>query len=647
MPLTPRFDLSQTDDELIITIHVPTVRVGTVEVLVDNDDDDDDDDPNELTDNKRRKTTANTFHFYASPYLLRLHFGEYRFSETDSDGGNIPAVYDPSTQQITVRLQKSIRGEEWKNLDLTARLLRPKEIPKQWLHAVIDNDDNDNDDSKEEDEDLNKLNEKEESVIQQDRLNPETTTTTTTIGCDMMAPIPSAMTTPTPQKFGYGFGNLFQNIFTDYCRGGLAEEMLQLLNPELTAAEDRTILRQEREASDFNEERYIGDLHIQDDDEYMYTMVMEYIPFWRISSSKDGLNHHMQQLILSVCELDSTSVLESDSTDDTTHISSFTDDERFQLSSIPYPLIPSSKLNFKDDSTFWSGLLDILISYVYDHLMTMGDPTVESAWTITILSSSLSWLDPPSTIEDAILQGTRRMLIYPYWRNFDFCQYVLQQTLALLKSGIHTVIKALLQTRTILDKSESYYVGNKLFIDPFLYSIQQTSHIPMGVVEGLGLILNDATTNLKSNLNLDLIRIEQAHSGVMTDDSSDDNDSSSNQTDDDDDESDDDSSEDETSTSDGSTTVPHVIEEEDGRGGRNHHSDTEKWLQPQQNEIPNPSTPKKNLLLDSIVGTVDPSSMFTINIGSTSDDQAKDVKDIKPVKEEETKKKKILIEEVL
>ena len=45
--------------------------------------------------------------------------------------------------------------------------------------------------------------------------------------------------------------------------------------------------------------------------------------------------------------------------------------------------------------------------------------------------------------------------------------HIIRETLDLIKMhGIHGITKCLLQTRVILEKSESYYLGNKLFIDP-------------------------------------------------------------------------------------------------------------------------------------------------------------------------------------
>jgi hypothetical protein len=169
----------------------------------------------------------------------------------------------------------------------------------------------------------------------------------------------------------------------------------------------------------------------------------------------------------------------------------FSDDERLLLSTIPYPLIPKNLLannnnndnNMNDDDKHpkqlhqqWCGLLGIILAYVYDHLTTMGDATVESAWTISVLSPGLSWLDssPSRSVRLTLEAFLRRLMVYPCWRNAEgLGRRVLVETLELLQSqGIHGITRALLQVRTSLDKSEVYYLGNKLFVDPYLYWIQ-------------------------------------------------------------------------------------------------------------------------------------------------------------------------------
>lgn len=179
MPLVPHFELSQTSSEVIVLVFVTTIRLDTIEVLLDEE---------------------SVLHFYAHPYSLTLNFSPHQF---DSDAqGIVSAQYDPSIQTIRIPIMKANKGETWPNLDLTARLMLPKEIPKQWLHAVMDSTENG------------------DQAITNDK-NSEDDTTSTDATAEITKTIPSS-------SYGYGFGNLFQNIFTDYCRSGIAQEMLSL-----------------------------------------------------------------------------------------------------------------------------------------------------------------------------------------------------------------------------------------------------------------------------------------------------------------------------------------------------------------------------------------------------------------------------------
>ncbi len=46
------------------------------------------------------------------------------------------------------------------------------------------------------------------------------------------------------------------------------------------------------------------------------------------------------------------------------------------------------------------GLADILFAYAYDHRTTTGDPSVESAWTVAVLSPLLSWLEVSGLVSE-------------------------------------------------------------------------------------------------------------------------------------------------------------------------------------------------------------------------------------------------------
>ena len=443
MPLTPRFELSQTSKEVIVTVLVPTVRITNIEVLLEE----------------------SILHFYASPYLLKLNFAPHEFAAHAQ--GIVSAQYTPSNQTVEIPLVKAQENVDWPNLELTARLLQPQEIPKKWLHSV-------------------ETASEETSLNKEDQANQ-----------DIEAPPLNSSSS------GYGFQNTFQNIFSDYCRSGMAQEMLQLPDPENTSAENRRELRIQKELEDFDPDRYLQDWDLHED--FLYSLVLDFEPFWKQPEvvSQKQTEHNNKNGDSDVADLAQQFQRQLNLDLNSTQ---FTPEERLQLSTIPYPLIPCKDID--NLLPLWFGLLDLLVPYVYDHLTTMGEPTVESAWTITILSSGLSWLDPPQTLDEALVSLSRRMLIYPYWRNWEFAMSVWDHVLFILEQGIHSVIKCLLQVRNILEKSESYYVGNKLWTDPFLYWIQNLQVYDSNLlVDSLRRELGKKEL-LKGVIGLDLIQYE-------------------------------------------------------------------------------------------------------------------------------------------
>lgn len=414
MTITPRFDLTQTDTHVKLNIRVPHVRVTEESIQVVLDDD-------------------QVLHFSSPPYLLALHFAPHRFHESASEAC---ATYEPLIQSGTICLSlRKAQPGQWENLDLLGKLTKPsKETPlgARWLREVQDSATSESD---------------EQNAVDLDE------------------------TKGLSHFDGYGFLRLYNGIYSDLTRDGLAKEMLELPWMEgrstfSSEKKDEAIHNQRRqlrinmELEKFNVERYLQDLEIHDD--YIFQCAMNYEPHWR----EDQL-HSLAEELANLSLQDRASF--------------FTNEEKQQLVSIPYPLLPST-ITDEQMEALLVGLVDILFGYVYDHLTTSGDPTVESAWTISTLSASLSclddWLDETgsSTSETLISVGCsclRRSLIYPYLRNFEFGTYCLEQVRQILSQGARCVIRCLLQARTILDHSELYYLGNKLWLDPYLAWLQR------------------------------------------------------------------------------------------------------------------------------------------------------------------------------
>ncbi len=493
MPLTPRFSLRQTPTHVHIEISVPSFRLsagqdGGMEVVL-------------MGENNSE------FHFYAKPYLLKLNFFPNGFVDQDDDckgleSGVGTAKYDPSEQTVTVPLLKQKKSDNdddenenkddnhWHDLDLTARMIQPKEIPKKWLHAVVDKGDGEINGTMKDGEE------------EKGRFEAESGNTN----------IHDNLLNSSGGGEGYGFASIFRNILTDYCRSGLSQEMLQLkLDPENSSIDERRDERMEHESNNFDFERYLADLELSEDstDDYLYPMVMAYKPWWRTtqpqmpkSTTTESLWQDLDRLAINA---------NGQSKEPKMPTTVFSDDEKLLLSTIPYPLLPKSlqdTSNSKQNYRLWCGLLELLLAYVYDHLATTGDSTVESAWTIFVLSPGLSWLDgsPSKSVEKTTKAFLRRVLVYPYWRNVEgLGRKVLMETLALMQNhGVHGITKALLQIRAILDKSEVHYLGNKLLVDPYLYWIQNLKR-PQDEDGGTDRILTELSNLVHNDKNFERI----------------------------------------------------------------------------------------------------------------------------------------------
>jgi len=256
----------------------------------------------------------------------------------------------------------------------------------------------------------------------------------------------------------YGFNFQFYDYFTVYSRESLAAEMLQLPNPDRTPMLKRRTLRMKSEMLKWNIDRYLGDLHLFDDP--IYNEAMNMIPHW---NSIDSITNSLQNITTN----------ESQYTIKNQRESYFTPKEAQKLSSLTIPSIRQPLV--QEYYPILLSLVDILYAYTYDHRLTQGDPTCESAWTVTILSMTLSWFECYSieiTPLNVFQWSIRRVLIYPYIRNYEFSIQLVHDVMDILKQGKCCIIRSLLQIYDILEKSECFYIENKLYIGPYILWIQ-------------------------------------------------------------------------------------------------------------------------------------------------------------------------------
>lgn len=80
---------------------------------------------------------------HINPYFLRLNFSHNLLEDEDSS-----ANYDPGSGSLTISLTKENKGENFKDLDLLAKLLapRPSQVQNHPVVEVIGSEDNNSDD---------------------------------------------------------------------------------------------------------------------------------------------------------------------------------------------------------------------------------------------------------------------------------------------------------------------------------------------------------------------------------------------------------------------------------------------------------------------------------------------------------------------
>ena len=129
----------------------------------------------------------------------------------------------------------------------------------------------------------------------------------------------------------------------------------------------------------------------------------------------------------------------------------------------------SSKRRLRRTSFASPLLIDLLSVTVFDTITTEGEGSSESVWTTAKLSPSLSWLDPPTTIREAVVAFCRRVLVFSICPHFRLCLRVFRDVGLLLLSGRAAVIQVLLRLKDIFDHSDGgKHAISFLWLNPLL-----------------------------------------------------------------------------------------------------------------------------------------------------------------------------------
>lgn len=136
--------------------------------------------------------------------------------------------------------------------------------------------------------------------------------------------------------------------------------------------------------------------------------------------------------------------------------------------------LPKKKYILNSEQKFYaySGLVDILFAYCYADRINCGEANVESGWTISKMSSTLSWLDTFSSLDDVMITAFRRSLCIPLYRNWKLSLKVFEDLKYILRQGHRLILKCLLNIRSTFIDGENRYLLNDLYINDYCVWIQ-------------------------------------------------------------------------------------------------------------------------------------------------------------------------------
>jgi len=481
--ITPKFIITQNDEFVIVTIKVPYIRMSALEMIAEDC----------------------NFSLYCQPYLLKLTFA-FPFREEDEE---CKATYDPFNDNGTLiaYLPKLVHGQHFPDLDLTTKLLQMSK-----KKAAVNNS--------------------AEKVGTIEVLNSEDFEMDEEEEAMQGGSLPSPFLAAGLSAVAYGFNNMYTRVFTD-----LRDELLdmtEIKHPDQIRPQYRAVLRISAENQLFDPARYLGD-QLDGEMDPLYAEAMPFRPFYseqwdawkgakKVVAPPEVLSPHTPT---SLTELHGTS---TDAAETATPaavpipvISSGADprDEAFEAvggfseadrevlgSKLPnkeYLIAPGSR----EQESVLLGLVDILFAFCYDHRITLGESNVESAYTISRLSCTLSWLEDFSLMQPAftapssasssgalpagmtevktegvsravaeervancIKYSLRRCIIYPYLRVWKLARKVLADVAKILFLGKRAILKCLLQLRSTFEHTDTHYLLNKVFVDDYCVWVQ-------------------------------------------------------------------------------------------------------------------------------------------------------------------------------
>ena len=285
------------------------------------------------------------------------------------------------------------------------------------------------------------------------------------------------------EKPSYGFNDAHSGVLNALLQGH--PDLMDIRDPDNVPNGRRQMLRMAAEDDDFDIDRFIAD-ELAGDDDPINIAANEFLPHWATgfnagkvgsepsSSAAPSFNFCSgdDDLVFTFGSLSVDKTKEEEVAQDV----AFSAEERATMLALPNKEYLLEEASAEGRAALRS-ILCVVLAYVYDHRMTQGDPSIESAWTVRKLSATLSWLDTCTTTRAVIETFVHRCLTYPYMRSFKLAKKCAKDAGQIFTGGRRVVLRCLLQVRQIFASSDEFYSLNRLFVDDMCVWLQTVSEI--------------------------------------------------------------------------------------------------------------------------------------------------------------------------
>ncbi len=230
----------------------------------------------------------------------------------------------------------------------------------------------------------------------------------------------------------YGFGQRYSGVFT--ARAEDLTDIVELPDPDSTPAHARVDFRRAAEDAKFDLEHYAADYMLA----HEFAHVFEYSP--KLNLEDTPLTNEQKDALLKL-------------------------PRREYLSDVD-----------KDACSMLGGLL---YAWCYDMRITQGEGSVESAWTISRICASLSFLEVLDSPTMSVRVAHKRSLAYPLYRHFELSGWVLgdlQRLVETVKVGVDKLrgrlLRVLLHVRSIFENDKMLRVFADIFLTDYCVWVQ-------------------------------------------------------------------------------------------------------------------------------------------------------------------------------